>query len=452
MESKYFLLTLSVIINMLIFTSCLNSDGIELEYSADAQIYSLKLSSREDTSKILNSTFFTIDQVNGKIFNKEPLPFQFHVDSAAIDISGANSYTTLYDITLSISGSDDVNWYKSDSVDINKLYKITTIAPDGKTTKKYDFILRVHDKDPNIISWEKISNDYISKTITEQKTVLYNNRFITYFTSNETVSAVSSATNAINWSSLSITGLPSNILLSTLKVGKNGLYIIDEANNVFSSNDGFNWYQTNSDYQVIANYGIVPSDSNGKSLVIINDNNSYKFAKTEDFTTFQQMENATKTSIDDFPVRDFTSLSVNSPSSYTTKYIIVAGGFKKDNTPNYDIWIIQEKDGKISVLKSKNLDLGLTSISESSLYFYDNSIYLFTTLLGKNRLFYSNNFGLEWKLKDENQSLPTQMEIRKKASIITDENNYIWIFGGVSETQTQIDDVWRGRLNKFAQD
>src|SRR5690606_37076413 len=117
---KYFLLTLSVIINMLIFTSCLNSDGIELEYSADAQIYSLKLSSREDTSKILNSTFFTIDQVNGKIFNKEPLPFQFHVDSAAIDISGANSYTTLYDITLSISGSDDVNWYKSDSVDINK--------------------------------------------------------------------------------------------------------------------------------------------------------------------------------------------------------------------------------------------------------------------------------------------------------------------------------------------
>ena len=44
------------------------------------------------------------------------------------------------------------------------------------------------------------------------------------------------------------------------------------------------------------------------------------------------------------------------------------------------------------------------------------------------------------------------MEFRKKASVITDNEKYIWIFGGISETQTQIDDVWRGRLNKFAQD
>ena len=44
------------------------------------------------------------------------------------------------------------------------------------------------------------------------------------------------------------------------------------------------------------------------------------------------------------------------------------------------------------------------------------------------------------------------MGFRKGASVITDLNNYIWIFGGVSETQTQIDDVWRGRINKFAQD
>ena len=67
-------------------------------------------------------------------------------------------------------------------------------------------------------------------------------------------------------------------------------------------------------------------------------------------------------------------------------------------------------------------------------------------------MYYSGNFGLEWNSVGENQSLPTEMDFRKKASVITDNNNNIWIFGGVSRTQTQLNDVWRGKLNKFAQD
>jgi hypothetical protein len=35
------------------------------------------------------------------------------------------------------------------------------------------------------------------------------------------------------------------------------------------------------------------------------------------------------------------------------------------------------------------------------------------------------------------------------ASVITDSNNFIWIFGGESGAQAPITDVWRGRLNKL---
>ena len=452
MKSKYFLWTLAIIINMLLLPSCLDSSEVsEVEYSADAQIYTFTISSKADTSNILNSTVFTIDQVNGKIFNKELLPYQFHVDSVTINLRGSSAYSSLNNVTLSVSGSEDVVWSQSDSVGINNLYRITTTAPDGETTKRYDFQIKVHDKDPYILSWEKVSSGYITPTISDQTTVSYKNRFITYFISNETVGAVSSSSNdGANWTTANISGLPSNVLLSSLKVSGDALYILDEFNRVFNSTDGFTWSLAVTDYPIIANYGTLPSDNNGKSLVIIDDNNTYKFAQTDDFSNFSIMEMGSATNISEFPVRDFSSISINSSTSHTIKYIIIAGGLKADNTANNNIWIIQEKNGKISDLKSKKM--GISSLTESTLFFYDNNTYLLTNSSGTNSLYYSDNFGLEWKSAGENQSLPTEMEFRKKASVITDNNNNIWIFGGVSGTQTQLDDVWRGKLNKFAQD
>ncbi len=452
MKSKYFLWTLAIIINMLLLPSCLDSSEVsEVEYSADAQIYTFTISSKADTSNILNSTVFTIDQVNGKIFNKELLPYQFHVDSVTINLRGSSAYSSLNNVTLSVSGSEDVVWSQSDSVGINNLYRITTTAPDGETTKRYDFQMKVHDKDPYILSWEKVSNGYITPTISDQTTVSYNNRFITYFISNEIVGAVSSSSNdGASWTTANISGLPSNVLLSSLSVSGDALYILDEFNRAFNSTDGFTWSLAVTDYPIIANYGTLPSDNNGKSLVIIDDNNTYKFAQTDDFSNFSIMEMGSTTNISEFPVRDFTSISINSSTSHTIKYIIIAGGLKADNTANNNIWIIQEKNGKISDLKSKKM--GVSSLTESTLFFYDNNTYLLTNSSGTNSLYYSDNFGLEWKSAGENQSLPTEMEFRKKASVITDNNNNIWIFGGVSGTQTQLDDVWRGKLNKFAQD
>jgi hypothetical protein len=453
MESKYFLWTLVIILNMLMLSSCLgSSEGPEIEYSADAQIYTFSISSRADTSNLLNSTVFTIDQVNGKIFNKELLPYKFHIDSVIINLSSSNAYSSFYNVALGIGNSEDAAWSQSDSVDINNLYNITTTAPDGETTKKYDFQLNIHDNDPYILSWENISEDYIGSIMSDQKTISYNNRFITYYISNGTVNAVSSSTNdGAHWSTASIIGLPPNILLSSLTVSENALYINDENHRVFGSTDGLTWTQTVSDFAIIANYGILPSDNNNEEiLVLVDDNNEYIFAKTNDFSSYQLMEMSSETSTSEFPIRDFTSISINSPSSHTIKYIIIAGGYKSDNTANDYVWIIQEKNGKISDLKSKKT--GTSSLAESTLFFYDNNTYLLVNNSGTNNLLYSDNYGLEWELASENQSLPSEMDFRKKASVITDNENYIWIFGGISETQTQKNDVWRGRLNKFAQD
>ena len=75
MISKYFLWAIGLLSSLLFFSSCLgSSDETDFEYSTDAQIYSFSISSRADTLGLLNTTAFAIDQINGRLFNKERLP------------------------------------------------------------------------------------------------------------------------------------------------------------------------------------------------------------------------------------------------------------------------------------------------------------------------------------------------------------------------------------------
>ena len=88
-------------------------------------------------------------------------------------------------------------------------------------------------------------------------------------------------------------------------------------------------------------------------------------------------------------------------------------------------------------------------LQSSTLFYYDNKPYLMTPSTERNILFFSGNFGLDWEEAEENQAFPAGFTKRSNASVITDSENYIWIFGGISAEQAQLTDVWRGRLNKF---
>ena len=76
---------------------------------------------------------------------------------------------------------------------------------------------------------------------------------------------------------------------------------------------------------------------------------------------------------------------------------------------------------------------------------------LTTATESKNVLYISEKGnGIAWNLADSLQALPSSFSYRTNASVIVDEKNYIWIFGGTSERQTELTDVWRGRLNRLA--
>lgn len=448
MISKYFFWTSAIIINLLLLTSCLNSsDDMVYEYSPDAQIYSFSIASKADTLDILSTTQFTIDQVNNRIFNKEPLPYNFHVDSIVLNITGATTVNAYQSVSIQLIPDSSFIYKQNDSISLLSLYKITTTAPNNENKKTYQFQLNIYQQDPNILSWERVSEDYLPQTVSQQKTVAFNNRFITYFTANDVVNAAStSVSDGSNWTSTAIPELSPTVQLSSLTTTEEALFLIDEDNKLFKSADGYTWTQFTTSYPIVAIYGALPSATKGVILVMVNDNGTLKLAETNDFSSLNLIEMDLMSDLSELPVKKFSTTKIESETSYTIKYIAIAGGLKTDNSLNNDIWILHEKEGKISFLKSIISDT--VPINGSTLFFYDKKPYLLIASSGKNSLLYSDNNGLLWKATKENQAIPANFTYREQASVITDNNN-IWIFGGISQAQSQITDVWKGRLNKF---
>ncbi len=454
MISKYFLWTSVLIVNILLFSSCLGSSD-NIEYPTDPQIYSLSLSSRADTASLLPGVAFTIDQVNGKIFNKKPLPYKFHVDSVKLSItSNPNNYYTFAAVEIGLFKPDSDKdsmyyWRESDSIAIPRLRKIKTTAADGKTQKEYDFQLNIHQADPYIISWQKIEGNYIAGAVESQKTVAFDNKFFTYYRSGGEIKAVyvpiSEAANKEKW--VSINNIPNTLTLSSLIATENTLYAMDATTgNVYRSSNGSSWEitPTQTDYEVVALYGELPFTTPGNILVVVNHQGELKFGQANtDFSNITPMNRIP----DNLPVKDFSAIKVESGISYATKFIFLSGGTTNNNIQNNDIWVLQQDNGIIKHIVSNRPEDG--TIKGSSLFFYDNQPYLVSSSSGKNILMYSENWGLHWIKSGENQSFPSNFTVRTNASVITDTNHYIWIFGGISSTNTQIVDIWRGRLNKF---
>lgn len=444
MKSRFFGLTFWAILGAVILSSCVGSSqdyGFE-GYSPDPQIQSFTVSSRGDADGTLLSTSFTIDQINGLIYNEKTLPYKFHVDSAMVRIGSANGFQS---ITLKMYPDSNIVWTSVDSIDINRLTQITTVSRDGVNTKTYSFKLNVYQQDPDIIKWEKIGENNTPEVVEECKTIRQKSQFITYYIKDGDVYATSSASNdGANWSVKTVMGLTNNARLNTMTHLSGQLFVADTNGMVFKSEDGFSWTELTSEHSIKNIIGLLPSETEDRLLVVVDDNGTEFFATTKNFSDFKLLNEFNDSLL---PIDDYSSSTIVNSSSYAVRYIVLIGGKMRDGRPNEDIFMLEEKDNRVAVLKAKRPS-GFYA-HKSSLFFYDNKPYMLTNNGEGNLIAFSNNNGLDWKVTGENQALPPSFSFRTNASVLTDDDNNIWIFGGVSGDTRNISEVWKGRLNKF---
>ena len=445
----YYCITLLAAIFLL--SSCLdsNDDNVEYEYSADAQITSLGLSSSQDSLKVLPNVAFSINQVASApiIFNRDSLPYLFDVSMVKMNVTtnGASG------IKIHLTSPDSTYiWNMTDSIKIKHLKHLEVFAANGVTTKMYTFKLNIHQQDPDTIFWQNVSSNYIT-TPTDQTTVSNSENFFTYYTTNSSIGLSTSAINdGETWTEQPLNGLPQNVVMKSIQneiiEETEKWYAIDTNENVYLSSNGIEWAVQSTDYPVKSIFGKMPSlstDINFKDsiLVVVKDGDKYKFAKTIDFSTVRVLNEIPSI----FPVDNFTSTVVNDSLVFTAKYLITTGGEDINGVKNRQVWLLQEKENKITFI-SKRLNFNVTG---SSLFNYDDKVYILTPEGDKNVFYTSINYGVFWEKASAKQSLPSDFSFRKNQSVRIDNKNNMWIFGGASSNESQLVDIWKGRINKL---
>lgn len=444
MISNWFYYCFTLLATTLLLSSCLDSDEIEYIYSADAQMTSLKISSSEDSLNVLSKVVFSIDQVSSAplVFNKDSLPYLFDVENVKMEIkTNGASGIKLY----LVNPDSSYIWNLSDSVKIKKLKHIEVFAQDGKTTKRYTFELRIHQQDPDTIFWQNVKSNYIDSP-SNQVTVADKNQFYTYYQSGNIFKLSTSLIgDGANWTEQILSGMPQNVLLSSIQTidfdNDVTWYATDSDNKVYESENGKDWSWKATTYPVKAIYGKLPSFTKDSILAIVKDGSEYRFAKTKDFSSLRVLNNVPS----GFPITDLTFTAVNDPHIYSAKYLIVTGGEDNNNIPNISVWVVQENDFRINTTSN----ISKFNVAGSSLFNYDEKVYIMTSEENKNVFYTSNNYGIFWERANNKQSLPVSFTNRTNQSVAVDSKNNIWIFGGKTNNSTQLVEVWKGRINKL---
>lgn len=446
MISNRFYYSFTLLAIAVILSSCLGSsvENMDNTISRDAQITSVQMSSYEDTLKVLPKVYFSIDQVSSVplIFNKDSLPYLFDVSNVSLKLQtkGASG------IKLHLINPDSSYiWNQTDSVEINKLKHIEVFAQDGITTKRYTIQLNTHQQDPDIIFWQNIINGYMPQP-NKQVTVSDNSHFFTYYKLNNNILlTTSSIDDGTQWSSQQLSGLPQDIVLKTIQNivfdENRKWYALDIENKIYTSINGKEWNTLNTSHTVKSIFGKFPSFTKDSILTVIEDEGEYKFAKTKDFSSFHILNNVPT----GFPVSEYTFTTVKDSLNYTAKYLIVTGGKTIDQVSNQRVWLLQESETEI---RSTSIPQ-VFNVQGSSLFNYDKKIYLMTSSNNKNVFYTSSNYGAFWKQVSDKQLFPTEFTLRKDQSVIVDEKNNVWIFGGHNNFNSQIVEVWKGRINKL---
>lgn len=445
MISNRFYYYLTLVAATFILSSCLDSDNkeIEYQYSADAQITSLKLSSDKDSLNVLPRVEFSINQVSSApiIFNKDSLPYLFDVTNVSMSVStnGASG------IKIHLNNDSSYIWNMTDSVMLKKLKLIEVFAQDGKTKKTYTFKLTTHQQDPDTIFWQNIKSNYISVP-SDQVTVSNKTSFFTYYKTNNSLQlSTSLITDGETWVNQTLSGLPQDVVLKSIGnealEGNEAWFAVDTDNKLYLSTNGVSWTMKPTDYPIKAVFGQLPSFTKDSILTVVKDGNKYRFAKTMDFSSMNVLNEIPS----GFPIKDFTYTTVKDPLIYTAKYLVVTGGKNKEDVANENVWLLQEAENKITST-SKQLKF---NVAGSTLFNYDNKIYLLTSVDNKNVFYTSTNYGVFWETPSNKQSLPVIFKNRQNQSVNTDSKNNIWIFGGTSTNQTQLVEIWKGRINKL---
>ena len=442
-KNGLYLLSFSLLVNLM--ASCLrNNDSYDDIPLTDAELLFFGLSS--DSVPDLVNVVFSIDQRGGAglIYNYDSMAYLTEITKKVIVdyVSGAGT-----DNVLNITEGDSI-WVKSgDSIDISKPQTLKVFALDGKTTKLYKVQLNIHQIDPDSVQYNRIASELPFLQTEDTKTVVLNDRFLTYSKIEDKIQLHSSS-DAVNWAQ-SVSGLPANAVIRGIQSKGNQLFAYTEDGDLYTRYDltTDQWISANKPASIkiksILGYlNAGPKQPEGLSLIIETEG-KYVFAFTKDFVQWEY--DSTTPIPDDFPLYDFSNYSYQ---LMFTERISIFGGVSLNGIIQNAVW--STENGRYWAKLTTGINV-FPSLKGANVFYYNKEFWLINgkSVDGYNKDVYcSVDGGITWKTKNEKCQAPEDYSLRCGASLITDKDNkHFYIIGGKNDTV--LPEVWKGFLNKM---
>ncbi|MDR2859729.1 MAG: DUF6242 domain-containing protein [Mediterranea sp.] len=410
--------------------SCLDPEK-EIEYGSDDTIHAFGL----DT--IYGVTYpFSIDQINGVIYNLDSVPH------TADTIINKIRITRLDVMGYALIG--DTLFNMADSLDLSKTMeqplKLRVVAPDGKNTKDYTLEVRIHQQDPDSLVWTQMTSPFpeggtgltgIKSVIVGENLMIYTNTSEVYYTP---------INDGHNWRNVSVNNLPGNANLSSIQTFQEKLYVVTTDEQVYFSSDGITWNKDSA----LSDNGIETLIAGFPDAIagIKNENGIRKFCITAN-QNFSEWETGGEVPTK-FLSKDISSTVYKTKTGNWKAFMVADISNESDVKPIYTIpWF--SVDGKRwtaadSPILDDNDNYGCPYLRQPSIIYYNDKFYAF----GKNfDYFYISLEGLTWSRVEKKVLFPKHFEEMSNYSMVVDKNNFIWIIWGKEG------EVWRGRINKL---
>lgn len=445
-----------LIVTVVVMSSCL-WDNDDTELSTNPYFYSLKFA-ENDSIPNLETAVFSLQYdsllMDSVIVNLDSLPHLTRIDSVFPTFTFRSTYAAYIILRDSTgTGTDTLMLTGKDTIDFNRVVGVRNIAENKKAERTYPIKVNVHQVQPELFHWNRLTTGVYTHPGSVQRTVLFNDKFY-FFASSGVNNYLYTSADGINWSAENLQGFPSDVVdLRSLTIFNNSMFYLHETGELYSSPDGISWVK-------------VPADSGSATLVNLLFVLEGKLWATVRNTVSGDYHFATSTEgvvwtagqviPDNFPVGDYASLSFKSRTGKPKA--IVIGGYSKDGLLLRKVWSVEKNVyNQYNWVDFSIENTTLQSLAGASLVHYDNKLLLFGGADMLKGAYYRESIdeGLSWRNADTTYNVIYDGNAQQyyaprnfQSVIHAESTKSLYLFGG--KTTKVYSDVWRGRLNRLS--
>ncbi len=436
-----------------VLSSCLGGDDSEYTVDKNCQIAAFTL--QHDSVPGLNKVKFTIDQLTGRIFNADSLPYGTKLAKAICTVTYMNSYAIMSTAVMQQAVGDTIYWNGTDSLDFTKPVRFSVMAYDGLTVKDYTAKVNIHQQDPDSMVWSLYANQITGIRMKEQQVITQpyggGDAYFMYVRPAEGNGYrlyQSPVSDARTWKEIPLSGLPdSGMLLAQLTAYDGLLYLPSSSGGLYRSADGQQWEAAGNTMDVRCLLGAVREGQKQPSALaaIVNKDNVLTFAAMNKDKVWTSGDAVPAS----FPVTGFGSIDYN---SMYHEYLMVAGGRDKEQALLSKVWATMDGISWAQLTNDKLSNFGKRE--GVMLAKYDDQYFLIGGLTedgkGSKDIFTSIDKGITWMRRDSLVTFPDSYAGRGFSSVQVDKDQFMLLFSGkTGQAADEVNEIWRGRINRL---